>query len=161
MEYILKEKSFTMGDDFVVKDKEGNKHFLFDGKAFRIGEKLIVKDAEGNKLGHIRKKMISLKKTYEVYKGEELIAKVKKKKGLFRKKIKIDVGGKEDYKIKGNMMGREYSFLKGKKEVATVSKKRFKIQDSYSVVVSEEEDPLLILATAVIIDLIYYEKDNK
>lgn len=158
MEYILKEKAFSIGDDFVVKDREGNKQFVIDGKAFQIGEKLIIKNREGEKIGRIRKKMVALKKTYEIFKGKERIAKVKKKKGLFRKKIKIQLEDGTLYKAKGNLLGREYKIVSDKEEVASVSKKRFKLKDSYAIEISDQVDPVLVLATAVIIDLMYFEK---
>ncbi len=43
----MKQKLFSWGDDFTIKDAEGREVYLVDGKAFSIGAKLSFQDLSG------------------------------------------------------------------------------------------------------------------
>ena len=62
--------------------------------------------------------------------------------------------------MEGNFLDREYTFTRAGEVIATVSKKWFSWTDTYGVDVAEGEDDVLILASAVVIDLICH-KDAK
>ena len=78
MRYMVKQKVWCFGDDFAIKDADGNDVFYVDGKAFSLGDKLSFKDTAGNELAYISQKLLSLKKTYEIYTGGQLFANVVK-----------------------------------------------------------------------------------
>jgi uncharacterized protein YxjI len=40
MRYLLKQKFWSWGDDFTIKDAEGRDVYFVDGKAFSWGDKL-------------------------------------------------------------------------------------------------------------------------
>ena len=44
MRYMVKQKVWSFGDDFAIKDADGNDVFYVDGKAFSLGDKLSFKD---------------------------------------------------------------------------------------------------------------------
>ena len=44
MIYVMKQKLFSGGDDFVVKDETGQHRFFIDGKAFSSGNQLSLQD---------------------------------------------------------------------------------------------------------------------
>jgi uncharacterized protein YxjI len=81
---------------------------------------------------------------------------------VFRDKFKVDMkDGSPDLEIVGNILDHEYSLRRGGREVAHVSKKWISIGDSYGVQVDEGEDDVLILACAVIVDLISHEPEDR
>jgi uncharacterized protein YxjI len=47
----------------------------------------------------------------------------------------------------------EYTFTRGEKVVATVSKQWFALGDTYGVEVADGEDDILLLASAVVVDM--------
>ena len=47
MRYLVRERLFTITDDFWVTDERGDKVFLVDGKALRLRETFELKDASG------------------------------------------------------------------------------------------------------------------
>ncbi len=56
MRYLVRERLFSITDDFWVTDEQGSKVFLVDGKALRLRETFELKDASGDTLATIRKR---------------------------------------------------------------------------------------------------------
>jgi uncharacterized protein YxjI len=93
--------------------------------------------------------------TYELHRGDELAAVVKKHLfTLFRCRFTVDVSGPDDLEAAGSFLDREYDFSRGGQVVATVSKRWFTWSDTYGVEIAEGEDAVLILASTVVIDMI-------
>ncbi|HEV7869092.1 MAG TPA: LURP-one-related family protein, partial [Chthoniobacteraceae bacterium] len=94
MRYVMKQKMFALGDDFRIKDENDDDRFFVDGRAFSIGKKLSFQDMSGNELAFIRQRLLAWGPTYEISKGGEVVATVKKKHfTLFRCKFSVDVPG--------------------------------------------------------------------
>jgi uncharacterized protein YxjI len=53
----MKQKLFSWGDDFSIRDEEGRDVFLVDGKALSFGDQLTFRDPEGHELAFIRQKL--------------------------------------------------------------------------------------------------------
>jgi uncharacterized protein YxjI len=163
MRYVMKEKILTLTDTFTIRDSDGDKVYRVRGKLLSIGDKLSFRDMAGEELALIRQEIITLTPSYRIYRGGELQADVSKKLlTVFRDKFKVDMkDGSPDLEIVGNILDHEYSFRRGGREVAHVSKRWISIGDSYGVQVDEGEDDVLILACAVIIDLISHEPEDR
>lgn len=161
MRYLMKQKLWAMGDDFVIKDQSGNDAFLVDGKAFSFGDKLSFQDMSGNEIAYISQKLLSFKKTYELYRQGSLFATVVKDITFFKSSFSVDVPGPNDYEVKGNFLAHEYSFIRSGKPVAHVSKEYFSWADTYGIDIVDGEDDITILATAVIIDLVCHDNRRK
>ena len=69
-----------------------------------------------------------------------------------RDRFKIDVEGGPDLSAHGNLVAHEYEIERDRDTVATVSKKWFRIRDSYGVEITAGEYDALILAIVVCID---------
>jgi uncharacterized protein YxjI len=78
MRYLLKQKLFAWGDDFVIRTDDGRDAFFVDGKVFTLGNQLSFQDMEGNELAFIRQKILSWGPSYEIYRAGVLVAVVKK-----------------------------------------------------------------------------------
>jgi uncharacterized protein YxjI len=57
-----------------------------------------------------------------------------------------------DLEVKGNILDHEYTIGEGRDKVAEVSKKWFRLRDSYGVAIEAGQDDIVILAVAVCID---------
>jgi len=162
MRYVLKQKLLSWGDDFVIKDEDGNDVFFVDGKAFSIGDKLSFQDMHGNELAFIRQRLLAWGKTYEIFRGGQLAAVVKKELFAFlHHRFMVDVPGPDDLEAEGNFLDREYEFRRGDSVVAVVSKRWFSWTDTYGVEIVDGEDDVLILASAVVIDQACHPDDDK
>ena len=153
MIYQMKQKLFAFGDDFVVKDGEGRDVYVVDGRAISLGDQLAIRDMQGNELAYIKQKLLAIGATYEIHRGGQVQAIVKKALfTLFRHRFTVDVEGPDDLVAQGDFLGHEYTFSRGDRTVATVSKRWIALTDTYGVDVAEGEDPVLLLASAVVID---------
>ena len=160
--YQMREHIFSFGDDFSIKDEHGRDAFFVDGKALSIGDKLIFKDANGHELARIREKLLSIGKTYDITLADGSTTTVKKHLfTLFRAAFTVDVPGPGDLEAKGSFLDHDYTFERGGRTVATVSKKWFSIRDAYGIDIAPGENDVLILASAVVIDLCSHPDDKR
>jgi uncharacterized protein YxjI len=149
----MRQKLFSFGDDFVIKDESGRDAFLVDGRAFSIGDKLSFQDMSGRELAFIHEKLLSFGKTYVIdFPGGSATVK-KQLFTLLKCAFTIDVPGPDDLEATGDLLDHEYTFQRGGRDVATVSKRWFTLGDSYGVDIAPGENDVLILASTVVIDL--------
>jgi uncharacterized protein YxjI len=152
---MMRERILSWGDDFTIKDADGNVAYHVDGRAFSFGDKLRFKDNGGNELVFIDQKLLSIGAQYELIRGGKTVAVVKKHLfSPFRARFTVDVPGPDDLEAQGNFLDHEYAFERGGREVARVSKKWFRLADTYAVDIEDGQDDVLILASAVVIDLV-------
>jgi uncharacterized protein YxjI len=163
MRYLMKQKLFAFGDDFMIQDAEGRDVYFVDGKAFSFGDQLAFKDLQGNELAFIKQKVFSWGPTYEIHRGGAVIAVVKKKLfTLLHHRFTVDVPGPDDLEAEGDFLDHEYTFTRGGREVASVSKRWFSWTDTYGVDIAANEDDLLILATTIVVDMACHpDKDDR
>jgi len=158
MRYVMKQKLWSWGNAFTIKDDAGQDRFLVQGKVFSIGDKLSFQDLQHNELAFIRQKVLSLGNTYEIDRGGRLFAEVKEKwLPLIRYRFTVDVGadgpGPGDLEIEGDFWAHEYRFTREGRHAAAVSLKWFTWADTYGVDVAPGEDDVLILACTVVVDM--------
>ena len=162
MRYVLKQKFWSWGDDFIIRDEKGEDVFLVDGRAFSWGDKLSFQDTKGNELAFIRQKLLAWGPTYEIEREGQLLAVVKKKLfTLLRCRFTVDVPGPDDLETAGDFLDHEYAFERGGNVVAQVSKRWFSWSDTYGIEVADGPDTLLILASAVVIDMVCHQDGKR
>ena len=159
MRYLMKQKLFAFGDDFIIRDADDRDVFLVDGKAFALGNQLSFQDMEDRELAFIKEKLLSWGPTYEIYRNGALAAVVKKELfTFFNCTFTVDVPGPDDLTAEGDFADHEYVFKRGDRPVASVSKQWFTFSDTYGVEMDDDEDAVLILASTVVIDMACHGK---
>jgi len=154
MRYLMKQKVFSWGDNFVIKDADGKDCFVVDGKAFSFGAQLSFRDLAGHELVYIKQQWLSWQPTYEIYKDAQVRAVIKKELfTLFKCRFTVDVPGPDDLQAQGDFIDLEYEISRGERKVASVSKQWFSWSDTYGVDIADGEDNVLILASTVVIDM--------
>jgi uncharacterized protein YxjI len=160
MRYMMKQKLFAWGDDFYIKDESGADRFFVDGKALSFGKQLSFQDMAGNELCFIKQVVLSWGPTYEIYKGQQLWATVKKELfTFFNCRFEVDEPGAVPLEAEGDFTDHTYEFTRGSKPVAEVSLEFFTIADGYGVDIVEGEEDVLILACTVVIDMACHQKN--
>lgn len=155
MRYVLKQRLFYLGGAFNIGNEQGEGVFSVEGAAFSFGHQLTFRDAAGGELAFIRQKLLSWGPTYEIYRGGQLFAVVRKELfSFFRHVFTIDVPGPDDLVAEGDFWDLEYTFGRGDRAVAVVSRRWFSWADTYGVEIADGEDDVLILASAVVIDMV-------
>ena len=151
--YRMREKLFAIGDDFWVEDEAGERAFKVDGKALRIRKTLVLEDPSGAELYKIQEKKLHIRDTMDVERGGETVARVKKALITpLRERFSIEVEGGDDMEAKGNIVDHEYKIERDGDRVAEISKRWFRIRDTYGIAIAPGEDDALILSAAVCID---------
>jgi uncharacterized protein YxjI len=70
--------------------------------------------------------------------------------------VELDEG--DDYAAKGNFVDHEYEIERDGSKVAEVSKKWFRVRDTYGVEVFGEQDLAMVLAITVCIDSLSHDR---
>jgi uncharacterized protein YxjI len=161
MRYQMKQRMWSWTDAFIVRDEADNEVYRIDGAAFALGHKLSFQDAAGSELAYIAQKLLSFKTRYDIYRDGDLFAEVIKDFTLFNQQYTVDIPGPNDYAVQGDFWNYEYTFIRSDQEVAQVSKKFFALTDTYGVEIADDEDPVTILATAVVIDLVNQDRHQR
>jgi len=152
--YQMREKLVSIGDDFWIENNKGEKVYKVDGKALRVRQTLIFEDRSGKELAKIQERMLRVKDSMEVEgPGGDQMAMVKKALiAPLRDRLTVKIKGGPDLEVKGNILDHEYTIGEGREKVAEVSKKWFRVRDTYGVEIEQGQDDILILAVTVCID---------
>ena len=149
--FRMREKMMSIGDDYWIEDDEGNRLFKVNGKALRLRDTFILEDAGGNEVSKIQEKKLTVRDRMTIEWGDTK-ATVRKRLLGIRDHYIIDVDGGEDLKAHGNVVDHEYEIEQDGDTVAKVSKKWFRVRDSYGVQLAQDQDVPLILAITVCVD---------
>jgi uncharacterized protein YxjI len=152
--YQMREKLVSIGDDFWIEDAHGRKAFKVDGKALRVRDTLQFKDRDRNVVAQIQERKLRVKDSMEVEDAHgNQIAMVKKALiSPVRDRFTVKIKNGPDLDVKGNIVNHEYTIGEGRDKVAEVSKKWFRIRDSYGVEIEPGQEDFIILAVTVCID---------
>lgn len=151
--YRMQEKLFAIGDDFWIENEGGERAFKVNGKVLRIRDTLALESPNGQELYSIQQKMLHVRDTMEIERGGRKVATVKKALVTpLRDRFSIDVEDGEDMEAKGNIVDHEYKIERDGDEIAEVSRRWFRLRDTYGVEIAPGQDDALILATVVCID---------
>ena len=152
--YQMREKLASIGDDFWIENNRGEKVYKVDGKALRVRQTLIFEDRGGRELAKIQERMLRVKDSMEVEgPGGDQIAMVKKAMITpVRERWTVKIKGGPDLEVQGNILDHEYTIGEGREKVAEVSKKWFRVRDTYGVEIEPGQEDILILAVTTCID---------
>ena len=152
--YQMRQKLVSIGDDFYIKNEAGQNVFKVDGKVLRVRDLLVFEDMHGNKLCQIQKRMLHIKDTMAIDDAQgNKIADVKK--ALItpvRDRWTVKVRNGPDMDVQGNILDHEYEIKEGRRKIAQVSKKWFRVRDTYGVEVAPDQEDVVILAITVALD---------
>ena len=152
--YQMREKMLSIGDDFWIEDESGRRAFKVNGKALRVRQTLVIEDANGAELMKIQDRPVHVRDVMEVEDASgATVATVKKAMvSPLRERFTVEVAGGGEMTAQGNITDHEFEIESGGTKVAEVSKKWFRVRDSYGVEVAPGQNAPLLLAVAVCID---------
>ncbi len=152
--FQMRQKMFAIGDDFWIENDRGERVYKVDGKALRVRSTLILEDRSGREVAKIQERMLRVKDSMEIEgPGGERVGMVKK--ALItpvRERWTVKIRNGPDLDVQGNILDHEYSIGEGRDKVAEVSKKWFRLRDTYGIEIDAGQDEAVILAIAIAID---------
>jgi uncharacterized protein YxjI len=152
--YRMREKLLSIGDDSWIEDAEGERVFKVNGKALRVRKTLIVEDLDGNELCKIQERKLRVKDSMEIEgPGGDRLAMVKQALITpLRARFDVKVEGGTDLQVQGNVVDHEYEIEADGTKVAEISKRWFRIRDTYGIEIAPGQDAIVVLAVAVAVD---------
>ena len=151
MKLYIKEKVFSWGDKFTVKDEYGNDKYFVQGEVFSWGKKLHVYDSVDREVAFIKQEVWSILPRFYVFCGDEQIAEIKKEFTFLFPKYSIQGLG---WEIEGKLMAHDYEIIKNGKSIVTISKEWMTWGDSYELNIANPEDEIVALAVVLTIDCV-------
>ena len=91
MKLYIKQKVFSWGDKFTVKDEAGRDRYYVEGEIFTFGRKLHVYDMSGREVAFIKQEVWSWMPRYYVFCGDRQVAEIKKEFTFLFPKYNIEV----------------------------------------------------------------------
>jgi uncharacterized protein YxjI len=161
MRYAVREKLFSIGDDFWITDEDGGKAFLVDGKVLRLQQTLEIQDPDGRVLVTVRKKLISMHETMEIDEDGALVATVRRTLiSPLHHRSSVDLADGSQLDVTGSILDKEFQITAGGQVLARISRAWFRIRDTYGVEVAPGQDDVLFLAIAVALDRIHDDEQR-
>jgi uncharacterized protein YxjI len=153
----MREKMISVGDDYWIEDESGAKVFKVNGKAMRIRDTWKLENANRDTVAEIQEKKLSVRDKIEIEFPGGRSATVKKALVGFRDRFHVEVDDGPDLKVHGNIVDHEYEIERDGDKIAEVSKKWFRVRDTYGVEVFDEQQTVLILAITVAVDALAHD----
>ncbi|MFE4613585.1 LURP-one-related/scramblase family protein [Streptomyces niveus] len=151
MKYLVRDKIFAIGDDYWIEDEQGRQAFLVDGKALRLRDTLELKDPQGRVLVTLRQKLLSLRDAMTIERDGEPLATIRKKKlSLLRNHYRVALADGTELDVSGRILDREFAIEYDGELLAHVSRRWFRVRETYAVdVIREDADTSLLIAVTV------------
>ena len=156
MKLYIKEKVFSWGENFSVKDALGNDKYVVEGPAFSFGKKLHIYDMLGRELAFIRQELMTFLPCFTVQTGGREVQ-VKKEFSFLTPRYSIQGLG---WEIVGNFWEHEYQILQSGSPIVTITKEWMTWGDSYELDIAPGADEILALAVVLTIDCVREIQSN-
>jgi len=162
MRYLVRERLFSITEDFWVTDEAGNRVFLVDGKALRLRETFELKDPSGAILATIHKRFITFTNAMEITSGGEVVATVHKAviSPLHHRAV-IEIPGRGRLEAVGNLIDKDFEIRDGGYVVAQISRAWFRIRDTYGIDIAPEENDALFICISICLDRIHHDEERR
>jgi uncharacterized protein YxjI len=163
MRYLVKERLFDIKDDFWVTDERGDRAFYVNAKFVSLHHTLVLEDASGRKLASIKHRLLTFTDAIDIEHDGAVVATVHR--AIFsplhhRAHIDLhDAGGRLE--AVGNIIDKDFEIRDGHHVVARISRKWFRIRDTYGVEVAPGQNDALVIAIAVCLDRIHQEEEER
>jgi uncharacterized protein YxjI len=151
--YQMREKMFAIGEDFWIETDRGERAFKVDGKALRLRDTFVLESASGEELFKAQAKALHVRDTMEIEHDGHRVATIKKALiSPLRHRFAIEVEGGGELSAHGNIVDHEYEVERDGDKIAEVSKRWFRVRDTYGIEIAAGENDALILAATACID---------
>ncbi|SFL24137.1 LURP-one-related/scramblase family protein [Geodermatophilus ruber] len=157
--YRMRQRLVSIGDDYWIETDRGQRAYKVDGKALRLRKTLVFEDPDGRELAKIQERVARIKDSMEIEDAEGHRVGMVKKALItpLRDRWVVKIGDGPDLDIQGNVLDHEYTVTDGRTPVASVSKKWFRVADTYGVEIAPDQDPVVVLAATVAVDMMAHQ----
>jgi uncharacterized protein YxjI len=149
----MREKMFAVGDDFWIDTDDDRHAYKVNGKALRIRKTFVLESPSGEELFRLRERKLAIRDTMELEHDGDTVATIKKAMITpLRDRYVIHLADGGELNATGNIVDHEFKIERDGDRVAEVSKRWFRVRDTYGIEVAAGENDALILAATICID---------
>lgn len=152
--FRMRQKMLAFGDDFWIEDEHGDRVYKINGKVLRVRHTMDLENLQGDRLTRIQTRLMHVRDTMVIEDagGERLASVHQALITPLRERWKIEVENADDLDVHGNIVDHEYSIEDDGRKVAEVSKRWFRVRDTYGVQIAPGTDTVLILSVTAALD---------
>ena len=157
MKLYIKEKVFSWGDRFTVKDQYGNDKYVVQGEVFSWGKKLHVYDRFGNEAAFIKQELWSFLPKYHVFCNGTQVAEIRREFSFLFPRYTI---GGLGWEVSGSFLAHDYEITQGGRPIVSIRKEWMTWGDSYELDIADPAHELVALAVVLTIDCVMESGSN-
>lgn len=154
MKLYMKQKVFSLKQDFNIYDHNQTPLFRVSGKLFSLGRQLRIYDAlTDEELAYVKETPFRLLTQLKIYRDNDYVATIQQKLTFFKTKMAIqDLG----WTIEGDFLDWHYVIKDADHQtIAEVEAKLLSWSDTFEITIDDTEvDPIVVLAIILAIDTI-------
>lgn len=151
MKLYIKQKVFSWGDKFTVKDERGEDRYYVEGEVFSFGKKLHVYDMADREVAFIQQEVWKFMPQYTVYCKDREVATIRKEFTFLFPRYVIDG---LDWEIEGSFMAHDYEITESGRPIVTICKEWMTWGDTYELTITDPRQEILALAVVLTIDCV-------
>ena len=149
----MREKLLSIGDDYWIETEGGERAFKVDGKALRARSTFVLQSPSGDELFKIQERELRIRDTMKVERDSDTVATVKKALVTpFRDRFTVQLEAGGELSAKGNVVDHEFEIERDGDKIAEISKRWFRVRETYGIEIAPGQDDALILSLTVCID---------
>ena len=148
--YRMAEKLASVGDDFFIQNDMGQRVARVDGTALRMHDMLVFRDMHGDEICKILQRATRMRDVMEIQgpEGQRAALVTRAMITPLRDRFEVQLGSDVALEVRGNILAHEYRIG----NIAAISRRWFRLRNSYGVEVAPEQYDVIILAVTVCID---------
>lgn len=147
----IKQKVFSLGEKFTVRDQQEQDVYYVEGSFMQIPKTFSIMNVERDEVALITKKVFSFLPTFFVEVDGREVLTIKKEFSFFKARYTIDSA---DIEVQGNWWDMDFEVLQYGEIIGKVSKEWFTWGDSYKVQIVDETMEKMVIALVVAIDCV-------
>ena len=149
--YIIKQKMFSLGGKFDIKDSYDNLAYQVTGSFFKIPKYFEISKPDGQQVAKITKVLLQFLPKFDVTLTDGRSFRIAKGFSFFRPRYEIKDLGLD---IQGNFWDMNFELSREGRVVANISQEWFKLTSTYTVDVYEESYSDVVISLVVAIDYV-------
>lgn len=164
MKYHIRQRAWTLREEFIVRDQGGGPAFKIKSTFFHIGDHLIIREHRSRaKVARIKQKMFHIRPHYAIYRDGTYWAGLHEKFfHMTGERFKIKLRNGAVYHIEGNIWNWDFTVTNERGDLlAQISQRVSLMRDYYGVDIAQGVDVPFMIALAITIEKIREHQTSK
>ncbi|MFF8277344.1 LURP-one-related/scramblase family protein [Streptomyces lateritius] len=157
--YRMRQKAISFGNDYWIDNEAGDHLYKVNGKVLRARRTYKIEDRYGQNVATVQSRPLRIKDSMAIEDADGRRVAVVKKALVspLRDRWVIKPENGEELTVQGNIVDHEYAIERDGYKIAEVSKRWFRLRDTYGLDIGPTADPTTVLAAAVAIDAMTHD----